>query len=88
MTCLLCGERIAPDEDIRHVFDGETGQPRPTHRICMLRNVLGGIGHLENHAYWCKERHDPDGGRTYYQSALAVEAWVDQHGIDAAVIEP
>jgi hypothetical protein len=54
-----------------------------------LRTALGGIGHLENHAYWCKEMHDPDGGRTLRQSALEVDEWVHRHGAAAAAaIEP
>lgn len=44
----------------------------PVHRECSLRSVIGGIGHLEDCAKWCKELHDPDGGRSYRQSALEV----------------
>jgi hypothetical protein len=44
----------------------------PVHKECGLRAVSGGIGHFEDHQLWCKTRHDPDGGRTYRQSALEV----------------
>lgn len=55
---------------------------RSAHRECMLRTVLGGIGHLEDHQHWCNEMHDPDGGRTFRQSALEVDAWVHKHGVE------
>jgi hypothetical protein len=44
------------------------------HRECMLRDVLGGIGHHIAHDYWCKQRHDPDAGFTYRESAQMVYA--------------
>ena len=57
---------------------------RLAHRSCLLRTVLGGIGHLEDHAHWCGEMHDPDGGRTMRQSGIEVAAWVMEHGVKAA----
>lgn len=50
------------------------------HRVCLLRSALGGIGHFEDHDLWCVERGDPDGGRTYYQSALEVDDWYAAQG--------
>jgi hypothetical protein len=44
----------------------------PVHRECGFRAVQGGIGHFEDHDYWCQTRHDPDGGRSRRQSALEV----------------
>jgi hypothetical protein len=41
---------------------------------------MGGIGHLTDHYYWCKQMNDPDGGFTYRQSALLVDQWVANHG--------
>jgi hypothetical protein len=46
----------------------------PVHKECGFRAVSGGIGHFEDHHYWCQTRHDPDGGRTRRQSALEVWA--------------
>lgn len=66
-ACPLCGEPIAAADDVRPL-----GR-EAAHRECLLRAVLGGIGHHEDHAYWCTVRGDPDGGRTYRQSALEVE---------------
>lgn len=60
------------------------GRPVKAHRECALRAVLGGIGHLEDHALWCLERDDPDAGLTYRQSALRVDAWVAQRGVESA----
>lgn len=77
MDCLLCGEPITDHPStcarignlVNDVFE-----QRLAHRECMVRSVTGGIGHLENHAYWCVKMGDPDGGRTYRQSALEVAA--------------
>lgn len=79
--CPLCDdpEPVLPVEAGESTVDG-----RLTHRDCLLRVVLGGIGHLESHAYWCRERGDPDGGRTARQSAIETAAWVRKHGIGAA----
>jgi hypothetical protein len=62
VMCQLCGEHM-DDPDLT------TG-----HRECMLREVLGGIGHHIAHEYWCKQRHDPDAGFTYRESAQMVYA--------------
>lgn len=82
MICPLCDEPVI-------VFDPDDAQPigtpdgmRQAHRICLLRNVIGGIGHLIAHEYWCAQRHDPDAGLTRYQSAQLVETWVHAVGTD------
>lgn len=68
-TCQLCEQPVKL---------GEQGKllTMLAHRVCLLRSAMGGIGHLENHTYWCNQMHDPDGGRSYYQSALEVDEWV------------
>ena len=70
--CLLCGQLLDPADD------------EAMHRECNLRAVMGGIGHLIAHAYWCVERSDPDAGLTYRQSALLVDAFVAVVGVDEA----
>ena len=55
------------------------------HRQCALRSVLGGIGHLTAHEHWCLVMHDPDAGLSYRDSALAVGAYVDKHGIEETI---
>lgn len=79
-VCSMCTEPISAAEATEAML--VMGQPGGlfAHRECLLRAVLGGIGHIENHSYWCHEMHDPDGGRTYRQSALEVDAWVHTHG--------
>ena len=79
MNCELCGELcLEPFE----------GTPlMHTHRECGLRSVMGGIGHLVAHEYWCLQRHDPDAGLTFRQSALLCDAWVQIMGVSAAVEE-
>jgi hypothetical protein len=75
--CALCDEAIVEGDQgtflANVVPECKYGHP-PVHRECSLRAVLGGIGHHEDHVYWCGERCDPDGGRTYRESALAVWA--------------
>lgn len=81
MTCVMCGESM----------EGILTSDRltPAHRECRLRNALGGIGHLMDHAHFCLEMHDPDAGMTYRESAKLVDVWVMLRGVDAAAaIEP
>jgi hypothetical protein len=66
-VCVLCEEPIGPGDD------AQACSPGRAHRECLLRAVVGGIGHHEDHAYWCGQMHDPDGGRTYRQSAIEVD---------------
>lgn len=75
MDCLLCGEPVTDHPSTcapMTLLDGDAWVGRLAHRECMLRSVMGGIGHFENHDYWCKQMNDPDGGRSYRQSALEV----------------
>ena len=78
MTCDLCGEAILPHHD------RDMARPIVAHRECMLREVLGGIGHLMDHAHFCGQMDDPDAGLTYRQSALLVDEWVHVMGVEAA----
>ena len=75
-SCAFCQELIATED--RGSFVGlagyQAGALAPVHRECSFRSVIGGIGHHEDHTYWCKQRGDPDGGRTRRQSALEVWA--------------
>lgn len=59
--------------------------PQDQHRECAVRHAIGGIGHLADHAYWCLQRHDPDMGLSYRDSAVIVCALVDQLGLDAVL---
>lgn len=56
--------------------------PRDQHPSCAARAVVGGIGHLVDHAYWCGERGDPDAGLSYRDSALRVAEWLKVHGAE------
>jgi hypothetical protein len=80
MTCHLCGEPLLPGE-----WAGPTNLP--SHRECGLRMVLGGIGHLVDHAHYCGELHDPDAGMSYRESARMVAMWVELKGMDVVVPE-
>lgn len=72
--CPMCREMIRADEDTTPLHTPEGRQD--AHRICMLREVTGGIGHLIAHEYWCEEMDDPDAGMTRYQSAQMVDLYV------------
>lgn len=77
-TCILCKEPILPEED-----EYDHGR---AHRECALRMVTGGIGHLTNHAFWCKGvGNDPDAGFTYRESSVMVAGWVADFGVTAAI---
>lgn len=76
--CELCGE-------VCHRQDRALVSPLVAHRECLLREGIGGIGHLIAHDYWCTQRHDPDAGLTYRQSALLVDAFVTVVGVEESV---
>lgn len=84
-TCALCTEEIGPkDEYAPGSLRDQDGAHLVTHRECSLRSVIGGIGHLQDHVYWCNERHDPDAGMTYRQSSIAVDLWIAKYGVEEA----
>ena len=81
--CPLCGEPVTAGQVASPVgmvnADRKVGGVELVHQECGLRMVLGGIGHLTNHAHWCGEMGDPDAGLSYRQSALEVwSLWMDQ----------
>ena len=83
--CVLCREDLNDRGPIADTVPiGTEDGPRQAHRECMLREVLGGIGHLTDHAFWCTKMHDPDGGMSRRESAIGVDHWVREHGIEAA----
>lgn len=80
-VCIYCGGYIEAHEMVRD----EMGVFLNGHRECGVRCVVGGIGHLTNHEYWCKLKGDPDAGMSYRESAIMVMSWVDDNGIEAAI---
>jgi hypothetical protein len=82
--CLLCGEVVQEtDERAEGRWFDMDGVSHKVHRECALREVLGGIGHLTDHNYWCVVKGDPNGGVSYRESAKAVDSWVRQNGVPA-----
>jgi len=75
-NCVLCGESMS-GEVSRNLGD-------PMHRVCSLRGVIGGIGHLLDHDHFCVELHDPDAGLSYRISALLVDELVAEMGAEWA----
>ena len=80
--CLMCNEAITDDISPTSVYT-ENG-PRRMHRVCSLREVLGGIGHLLDHEHFCIDMKDPDAGLDYRTSALMVDVWVQRKGVPNA----
>jgi hypothetical protein len=72
MICALCDEEILSRKDRADIITMDS------HRECMLRNVLGGIGHLLDHAHFCKGELGPDAGLDYRTSSLMVDIWVNR----------
>lgn len=77
MRCYLCDEPILPTEDRADIITIDA------HRECSLRSVLGGIGHLIDHAHFCRGV-GPDADLDYRTSALMVDVWVSRKGLAAA----
>ena len=79
--CVLCHEEIGLLYD-----DWVPLNPaQMAHRECSVREVIGGIGHLLAHPYWCVLERDPDAGLTFHQSALMVARLVDLLGIEEVI---
>lgn len=76
-ACGLCEEPLEAGQDTHPLGGVPSGA---AHRECLLRCVMGGIGHHLDHAFWCGVMGDPDGGRTYRQSALEVDALLAGRG--------
>lgn len=79
VNCSLCKEVI--DVGDCGVFALMDGKLLPHHRECGFRAVMGGIGHFLDHQLWCQVIEDPDGGRSYRESALEVWEWIRQQPI-------
>lgn len=74
VNCILCDEPMGSEPSV--------AATQPMHRICGLRDVLGGAGHLIDHSFYCEILHDPDAGLPRRLSALIVEAFVKYYGVD------
>lgn len=79
-VCVACEEPVVPGEDRRANRDGSMLM----HRECALRSGIGGIGHLIDHAHFCRGV-GPDAGLPLRLSALLVDAWVSYYGVEATV---
>lgn len=76
--CAMCGE---PGPDLFRGTEVVTQEGvKHAHAACLLRNAIGGIGHLIAHNYWCVQKGDPDAGLTYYQSARLASEYINLIG--------
>lgn len=85
MICAHCQEPILPGEDLAEITIADSAATN-AHRECTLRIVLGGIGHLIDHAHFCGGELGPDAGLDYRTSALMVDVWVHRKGIKAMAL--
>ena len=85
MICPVCGEEVT-DKDTYTLYTPDG--PEQAHRVCMLREVTGGIGHCIAHEYWCSQHSDPDAGLTKYQSARLVDAYIHIVGMPPPIVPP
>jgi hypothetical protein len=67
-VCAWCQEAVKPGDNGRITPMGFT-----EHRECSLRTVIGGIGHLVDHARYCHGELGTDAGRSRRESSLL--AW-------------
>jgi len=79
-SCLFC---VQPFDEVA----GDAGQAMPynggvvhVHKECMLRQVTGPLAHLQGLCS-CAGFTEPDWGMTAREEALAVWAWVHEHGV-------
>lgn len=80
--CLHCREEVA-DGDNGAVLCGVA-----RHRECSLRAVVGGIGHLVDHARYCRSDLGPDAGLSCRASSLLVWAlFVDGADVSEADLQ-
>ncbi len=79
MICFHCQEPILDSDERADVITMDM------HRECALRSALGGIGHLLDHAHFCKGELGPDAGLDYRTSALLVDVWVARRSVEEAV---
>lgn len=79
MICAHCSEQIRADEERADIITLDV------HRECALRSVMGGIGHLLDHAHFCQGELGPDAGLDYRTSALLVDVWIHRKGVEEAV---
>jgi hypothetical protein len=73
LACMYCGERFQRGDNGSVNALGFAG-----HRECSLRSAMGGIGHLVDHARYCRSELGPDAGLTYRQSARMVWRYVSE----------
>ncbi len=66
MKCLLCELELELGDTVEQITNG------PAHAECLLRGVIGGIGHLVDHQRFCIREQDPDAGLSYRESSLLV----------------
>lgn len=84
-VCGYCNEKVDADYAPPNGAEQASLAGRLAHNECALRCVLGGIGHLTNHRYWCLVVGDCDAGLSYRASGLMVFEWVKDNGTLAAI---
>lgn len=87
--CLYCEEAVEEGDSGEIMPFGQLGEDRKTmsfttvavHQECALRQVVGSIGHLKKQCSCYGGTEHDDLGMTRHEAALAVRAWVAEHGV-------
>jgi hypothetical protein len=81
--CVYCHDAIEADDSGAIMPNGFV-----QHRECSLRSALGGIGHMVDHARYCRSELGTDAGLSYRQSSRLVWRWhVDGIPVDEDELE-
>jgi hypothetical protein len=61
--CIWCGEPVRPEDDQPGKGGGVALDCQPVHRECLLRQITGGLNHLQRlcSCYGGRAAPDPDG---------------------------
>ncbi len=71
-NCLHC------EEPIKEGDEGEIMPPRPVHRECLLRMVIGSVGHQQGRCSCYGGNEEDPPGMTKRQAAIAAAELFDQ----------
>jgi hypothetical protein len=80
-TCPHCDEPIAENDDVRFITDGSTGEDTRFHAECVLRVIVGSVGHQKRNCS-CYGRVDmSEEGLTKREAARRADEWFRTHYI-------
>lgn len=82
LICLFCDEPIVHGDDLaRHLIYDHGSGPRLAHEECMMRQVIGGLNHINGACTCCggKLPPDPPGLSKRAAARVAYAAYMVRH---------